>query len=549
MIQSLELTKKTQIAIWLTMVCCWIIQALAVRHTLDADGISYLNIADACLHGNWHALVNGYWSPGLPFLLVLWMKLFHPIALYVPLAFRLFAVTTLIFALLAYEYFVNAFFRFRNHLFDVEQYRDRFISDSAVRVLGYSLFLWITVFFTPARLDQPEILVFALYLLATAQCLEIVSNCDEWRNVLVLGSALGCAYLVKAVMFPLSFAFFVALVLDKRVRRSIPQLAISVGVFLALGLPFLVILSHAKGRFTYGDAGAVNYLQMMGSDGRESLGRSVIGLTAAPHVEEFTEVLFLGTYPPWADPSFTYRPKPFHFHLLRQLNRIHVVLRVYFDLFVVQLGGLVCGLLILVLYSQNITSFASNLFDEIVLWLPAVVGFSLFALVRAEGRFLAGFTVVVFAAYIAAIRFNDAESGEKIVKSVVPAIVGLLLAQILITVGHDGLKALSTNNPDWEVVEALNEMGIRAGDRVGYLGDTLGDHAWAYLGNFSIAAEIPEEDQATYWAATNNEKQQVNSWIAKTGAKVIVTRNIPLSGRSAGWKRVGSNDYFILEIP
>jgi hypothetical protein len=108
---------------------------------------------------------------------------------------------------------------------------------------------------------------------------------------------------------------------------------------------------------------------------------------------------------------------------------------------------------------------------------------------------------------------------------------------------------LRRENPDWEVVEALNEMGVRAGDRVGYLGDTLGDHGWAYLGNLSIAAEIPEEDQPTYWAATNNEKQQVNSWIAKTGAKVIVTRNVPLSGPSAGWKRVGTSDYYILEIP
>jgi len=554
MLEASKLAIKTRVSIWLAMPFCWIVQALAARHTLDADGVSYLNIADACLRGNWHALVNGYWSPGLPFLLTLWLKLFHPTPFYVPLAFRFFAVASLVSSLVAFEYFLKTFFKFRIHLFRDQNHAGG-VSDNTVRILGYILFLWITVFFVPARLDQPEILVFTLYLLATALCMEIVSSGGKgWRHFLALGVVLSCSFLVKAVMFPLSFTFFAALVLHKQVRRSLPKLAISIVVFVVLSLPFIFALSRAKGRLTYGDAGAINYLQMAGSDPRQSVStespqETVTQSAASPHLGDYTKILFLGTYPPWADPSFSYSPQPFHFHLRRQLNRIHVVLKVYFDLFIVQLGCLVCGFLVLLFFSRNTALFASHFFDEIVLWLPAVSGLCLFALVRVEGRFLTGFTVALFAAAIAAIQFDDEGSREKSVKSVVPAVVILLLAQVLLIVGHDGLKALSPNYPDRQVVEALNGIGLRSGDRVAYLGDALSDHTWAYLGSLSVAAEIPEEDQPSYWAATQEEKQQVDSRVAQTGEKALVTRNVPLSGLSAGWKRVDATDYYILKLP
>jgi hypothetical protein len=54
------------------MLAAWLAQAFAATNPLDADAVSYLDIAYSCLSGNWHALVHGYWSPGYPFLLALW---------------------------------------------------------------------------------------------------------------------------------------------------------------------------------------------------------------------------------------------------------------------------------------------------------------------------------------------------------------------------------------------------------------------------------------------------------------------------------------------
>ena len=59
---------------WILLVCCWLVQGLAARHSMDADGVSYQNIADAALSGDWRSFLNGYWSPGFPFLLTLWRK-------------------------------------------------------------------------------------------------------------------------------------------------------------------------------------------------------------------------------------------------------------------------------------------------------------------------------------------------------------------------------------------------------------------------------------------------------------------------------------------
>lgn len=60
------------------ILCIWLAQFLGLRAPLDADAIAYLDIARSCAIGNWHPLVNGYWSPGLPFLLSIPLRLFKP---------------------------------------------------------------------------------------------------------------------------------------------------------------------------------------------------------------------------------------------------------------------------------------------------------------------------------------------------------------------------------------------------------------------------------------------------------------------------------------
>jgi hypothetical protein len=530
------------------MLCSWLTQALSARHTLDADGVSYLNIANSCLSGNWRAIVNGYWSPAYPFFLALWLKLFRPSPFQEPLAVKMLTFAMLVVALISFEYFLSAFFEFRKRLAD--KYSDGIensLPDDAIRVLGYALFFWVTTFLIPAHLDQPDILVFVFYLVATSICMRLESSERAWRYHIYLGVALGVAYLAKAVMFPLSVVFFATLFFNRNHWRFLPRLLLTVVMFAAVSLPFILSLSKAKGRLTFGDAGAVNYHQMVMADENSTIFR--VKPAAAPHIEEYTEIIDLGPYPPWGDPSYWYKGSSLgRLDFRRQLNRIHIVLRYYFDLYIVQLGGLVSGFLILLLFAGTFAQFGKQLLRRTILWLPAIAGLTLYALVRVEGRFLAGLTIALFAACFDSLRIASSAVSRKLTKSMVCVVSLLLLAQIAIEVGHEWQASFRNDNfPARQVAMTLNQMGLKTGERVSYMGDTLSDHVWAYLARVRIVAEIPQEDTAIFWAANQTERGQATNWLAARGARVLVTRGVPGTAAN-GWRRVGDTDYYVLPL-
>ena len=52
------------------VLCCWLaaaalgaIHTWAARHNMNADGMSYLDLADAWREGRWAEAINAYWSP------------------------------------------------------------------------------------------------------------------------------------------------------------------------------------------------------------------------------------------------------------------------------------------------------------------------------------------------------------------------------------------------------------------------------------------------------------------------------------------------------
>jgi hypothetical protein len=550
----IPISSRYKIVVWVVMLSAWLVQAVASHDPLNADGISYLDISYSCLRGNWYALVNGYWSPGYPFLLALWMKLFKVSLFHESLAIHLFAVLSLIVALVSFEWFLSAFFTFRKK-FAGEKREDlkKFLPENAIRLLGYVLFFWVSTFLTPPNLEQPDILVFIVYLIAASLCMQIASGFRGWWNYALLGGVLGIGYLIKAIMFPLAFSFIAAIILCKGWRQILPRILFTLSLFVMVSAPFILKLSKAKGRLTYGDAGVVNYLHIMGMDTPTSPGSSQIDSislskpAAAPHVSQFTDIISLGTYPPWADPSYEYNGAPVHVDFWRQLNRIHIVLRNYFDLYFGQLGVLITGLVILLFSDDNARGFMKRFRGQTVLWLPALAGLSIYALIRVEGRMVAGFTIGLFFACAGALRMEDSDWGGKISRSVVIAVSVVLLSQVAVTVGHEAIKLSDKSKfSNWEVATTLRDMGIEPGESVSYMGETLMDSAWAHLAQVKISSEIPAEDVVGFWAADQSKRVEVLQWLAATGAKVLVTRAVPRTAMPMGWSRVGDTDYYVL---
>jgi hypothetical protein len=258
---------------------------------------------------------------------------------------------------------------------------------------------------------------------------------------------------------------------------------LATAVFVAVSLPFCLSLSESKGRFTFGDVGTLAYRHVMGFEDETLPPTAIARPVATPHILEYTGILQLGTYHAWADASHNFKGAPFQFNLRRQINRTHVVLRDYFNVYVEKLGGLDFGLLVLIFWS-GARLFAKRFWRHVVLWLPALAGLAFYWTMRVEDRFLAGFTVALFAACIACIRMTDLRDSAKLTGVVTLAVSSLLFAQAGVEAGHEAIKLLGhAQHQDWQVANTLHQMGVCSGSE-NRIGNSFG-RRFKFLGSGS----------------------------------------------------------------
>jgi hypothetical protein len=74
------LTSRVRVTAWCFLILAGLIEAVFSRRAVWADGISYLDMGDAMVRGDWKMVVNAYWSPLYPFLQGLTLRLLKPSA-------------------------------------------------------------------------------------------------------------------------------------------------------------------------------------------------------------------------------------------------------------------------------------------------------------------------------------------------------------------------------------------------------------------------------------------------------------------------------------
>ena len=74
------LTARVRIVGWCVLVLAGLIEAVVSRRAVWADGISYLDMGDAMMRGDWKMAISVYWSPLYPFLQGLALRLTKPSA-------------------------------------------------------------------------------------------------------------------------------------------------------------------------------------------------------------------------------------------------------------------------------------------------------------------------------------------------------------------------------------------------------------------------------------------------------------------------------------
>lgn len=547
---------------WLVAIIFGAVQAWANRYSISSeDGISYLDIADAYLRGDWNLAINPHWSPLYSWILGLALFILKPSPYWEFPVVKLVNFIVYLFTIFCFDFFL------RNFIFDYNQKTlasNKYLKvpNWVLLVLGYILFLWSSLKFIGVFCDSPDMLTAAFIYLAAGIVLLIKTSSPTWFNFIMLGIVLGLGYLSKSVVFPVAFVFLgVAMFAVGNLRKGVSRTIAALLVFTVIVAPFITAISTAKGHLTIGEAGKLSYAWYIsprvsdhhwqgeppGSGNPEHPTRQIF---TKPAAFEFGNPIN-STYPVWYNPPYWNKGLKSTFNLNKQVRSIGKNLFFYTKKF---LGTLVFGYLILVCISGTFRLSLKNLATRWYLLLPAIAGLGIFAVttdmqflilpMHISTRYIAPFIVLLFAAVYSSVLLLNSKTAKR-------WLAGILFATLLISVTQLGLQAsldltIALKNPQhtyWKIADNLQQYGIKPGDKVANLG--MADYYWARLARVKVVAEIPEV--LDFWAADAQSKANVLEAVAKTGAKVIVQKTdvkLPSSTYPASWLRLGNTDSY-----
>jgi hypothetical protein len=551
-----ELAPRLRLVSWCAAIAAGLLQVWAHRNVVSPDGISYIEMAERAARGDWHALVNGYWSPLYPFLLSLAFRIVHP-----PIQWEFTVVHAVNFVVYlgtfwCFEIFLRELFAAR-----VKQQQGQGLQPFSAGLfwtLSCLLFFWASwVWLTPV-MTTPDMVVAALVYLATALLLRIYRGVGARVVFVALGIVLGLGYLAKAPMFLVSFVFVLSSFLlqagaKKSYEKAGAQALLALAVFGAISAPLVVALSTQKHRITFGDAGRSAYAEYVDHvplfahwqgqpAGTGTPAHPTRQILSDPAMYEFAQPL-PGSYPPWYDPSYWYEGLHAHFTWQGQL---HVFLRVANDYLklVSRTGALWVMFVAVVVVVRKAGKLQLNSGALWWVWLPSIAALGMYALVHVEQRMVAGYALVLLIWLVSSVRIS--KSAAPILRRRALAVAILAPALAIAWAGARDVSAIVANKPyePWEVAMSLHNMGIPTGAQVGIIG-TGSEAYWAHLAQVRIIAEIPASEMSKFLTADTTRKREALEKFVSVGAQAVVTDNLAIASSMPGWQRVGNLKYFV----
>jgi hypothetical protein len=545
---------------WCAAIILGLLQIWAHRNDINPDGISYIEIAWAAVHTGFQGLVNGYWSPLYPFLLSICFRVVHPSAHWEFAAVHVVNLAIYLASLACFEVLLS-------ELVLAQEAAGAFageirpVPSRIMWIWGHVFFFWAGRFWLSPAIVTPDLTVAALVYLATAILLRIARGKANWLTFTAFGAILGAAYLAKAAMFPLAFAFLASSFFLMRSFRVSSQLAIghallAAAVFLLVAAPFVIALSRAKGRPTFGDSGRINYTEYANRaplwvhwqgepPGTGIPEHPTRKLLSDPPFYEFAYPV-PGTYPPWYDPSYWDEGMRPHFSLKGQLWVLFRAANTYLKLFS-RTGALYLVMIALSVWVRRAGKWEPWAGGLWWAWIPCLAALGMYALVHVEERFVSCFALMLLMWVLSSVRISEMAGGILGRRARLAIVMAPALAAAW-SAGSD-IVQLVRNRPyqEWEVACGLREMGISPGTNVGYVGTGL-DAYWAHLAGVRLIAEIPEKDQSALLAADSARREAILGKFAEIGAKAIVTKNYAVVISTSGWKRIRGTPYYLNDL-
>jgi hypothetical protein len=552
-------------AAWAVLLCLAVTQAWWMRHRIFSDGVSYLDIADNYLRGDWRHALNEYWSPLESWILALYFKLSHPPAYWQVAAFHAINLIAFSVSLVFLELFVAELLRYRPAT--AEGLSDRTIHLGAYAGLLIAGLWDITMGYVSPDMITMAILIFIAYLQ-----LRIERGRAGARVYFLFGAALGLGFLSRAAFAPILPIYVAAMAgsLRLRQRKVLKPLLLVCSAALLLCGPFVLALSVVKGRFTWGATGPPNYAWEV--DGAP---RSVhwqgqppeLGKPRHPTRKVFNHPATYefagpvpGTYPPWDEPSYWYEGIRPRFYWDRQFGELRKSVPYLVALFLLSPVALPCLALILA-GDWRVWMSRRGILAFWFLWLPVVAYAGLYTLVFMDKRYIGGALVIAWTCLSASIsipgpRLRHFANRALQVFCVLAAVLLVSLRMrpaIAVTLTDLVHHRESEWNLHWVLAQRFRELGMKAGDRIAYIGNAI-DSEWARELGVRIVIEVPvivERDNALkqnivlnyrepdlFWHASSPVQARVLEAFRRAGASFVVTDRLPPSAVAQGWSRV-----------
>jgi 4-amino-4-deoxy-L-arabinose transferase-like glycosyltransferase len=553
--------RRLEVGFWLLAILLGFFHTWADHHYLvNADAMSYLDIAEAYLRREWSTAVNAYWSPLYSWLIALALLVFKPSPYWKFAVLHLVNFGMYLFALGCFSFLIREIVRTHR----TQRAEFVIVPDWALLALGYSLAIWSCLFLVRVPLESPDMLVAAFVYLATGILVRIRREPSRWTAFIALGIVLGLGFLAKSVMLPLSAVFLLGCVFAAgNLRRALPRVAIVIAFLVIVAGPFVFAMSRSKGYLTTGRSGKLNYLWTINGvinnhwqgeePGSGTPAHATRKIFYDPPAFEFAEPVG-GTYPVWYDPTYWYEGSVSHFDWRGQIKVVAKAAASYYELF--QEWGLQYGLAVAIIsfyaLSRRGRRLIYDLKDQWALLLPAIGGLGLYALVNVQGRYVASFVVLLWLALFAAVHLPRTVDSERFIKVVMVVLAGSIVLTTVASSTGETVVALRqlvrgedpAAHEQWQVAEGLRELGLAPNEKVAYIGHSTRGF-WAHLLAVRIVAEVRRDKIGDFWEADANRESQVIQAFAGTGVKAVVAEKPPAGADLSRWRRIRQTDYYV----
>lgn len=431
------------------------------------------------------------------------------------------------------------------------------LGPTSARVLGCALYTWCSLGLVSLAWTGADMLLSLVVTAAFAFLVRVRRRPTGAAAWFALGGALGIAYLSKAVMLPVGFAFLFAAVLGPGAALRYKGVLRGAAAFVVIAAVFAIPLSISRGRPTFGEAGRLNFAWHVnhlakaywrgGPPGNGTPIHSYHQVTRAPSTWVFGGPFEMVTYAPWYDPSYWYegvRLRPSAREILARVlasgPRLKAIL--------LGLHGTVLATVVLAVFLGVPGERWRRIVGTLPLLLPGLAALSIYLVIRFEARYLAPF----LAPSLLVIACAPLGRGGAVATRTIACLIGLLGIGLVVHVAGGFRATPSGGDRFGDVAEGLRKLGARPGDRAATLEFASDDHSpWARLAGLHIAGEVESSDEhpdeRAYWSASAGSRQRVLDAFRDAGVRLVVSREAP--AKEPGWVRIGATGYSVLFLP